>query len=156
MAVHHPPYSADTHHSGSKYIAEVLDQAFAESGRMADVVLNGHIHNYQRFTRSGDGRHVPYIVAGSGGYWHLHYVSKNADGSPIQLPLKMPDSELTLENHCDDRHAFVRMLATPRFLSGECWTVPRPQESWRAPAQRIDGFQLDWQQHRLVKGTNVP
>jgi hypothetical protein len=33
-----------------------------------DMVLNGHSHLYQRFTRTINGRQVPYICSGSGGY----------------------------------------------------------------------------------------
>ncbi len=156
VAVHHPPYSADSFHSGSKYIHETLDSAFNESGRLPDAVFAGHVHNYQRFTRPTAGRHIPYIVAGAGGYWHLHYLAKQSDGSPLVTPYKMPDSELTLEQACDDRHGFMRVMVTPKYLVGEYWTVPRPQESWRAPAQRIDAFELDWQQHKLIRGTNLP
>jgi predicted phosphodiesterase len=155
VAVHHPPYSADSHHSGSQHIEEALDSAFNQAGRMADVVLSGHVHNYQRFTRAVSGRHIPYIVAGAGGYWHLHYMSKQADGSALQYPFQMPDGDLILESARDNRHGFMRMMVTDKQLSAEYWTVSRPQESWRAPAQPIDGFVLDLQQHRLVKGTNL-
>ncbi len=156
VAVHHPPYSADQHHSGSKYIEQTLDYAFNAAGRMPDAVFNGHVHNYQRFTRAVAGRHIPYIVAGAGGYWHLHYIGRQEDGSDLPIPYQMPGSDVTLENQCDNRHGFMRVMVTPQYLTGEYWTVPRPQESWRAPAQRIDGFVLDLQQHKLIKGTNLP
>ncbi len=129
VAVHHPPYSADTNHSGSRYIQEVLDGAFAEAGRTPDMVISGHVHNYQRFTWSSGGRHVPYVVAGAGGYWHLHYIAKQVDNSDIILPFKMPNSDVTLENQCDNRHGFMRLMVTPRYIVGEYWTTPRPQES---------------------------
>jgi len=156
VAVHHPAYSGDTNHSGSKYIQEVLDGAFSEAGRIADLVCAGHVHNYQRFTRAVNGRHLPYIVAGAGGYWHLHYIAKLPDGSPLQTPYALPDSDVTLENACDNRHGFMRMMVTPQYIVGEYWVVSRPQESWRQPAQRIDSFQLDWHSHKLIKGTNLP
>src|SRR5579859_3522441 len=55
IAVHHPVYSADSHHSGSHYIGELLDQAITKTGRKPDLVLTAHVHNYQRFTRQLDG-----------------------------------------------------------------------------------------------------
>ncbi|HEU5488361.1 MAG TPA: metallophosphoesterase, partial [Candidatus Nitrosotalea sp.] len=67
VTVHHPAYSADTYHSGSKVIEETLDNAFSESGRFADVILTGHVHNYQRFTRTVANRDIPYLVVGAGG-----------------------------------------------------------------------------------------
>ncbi len=155
VTVHHPAYSADTYHSGSQHIQQTLDHAFQQSGRLPDAIFTGHVHNYQRFTRAVDGRHLPYVVAGSGGYWHLHYMAKE-NGQPLPIPYQMPDSQdVTLENACDNRHGFMRVMVTPQYLTGEFWSVPRPQESWRDPATRIDGFALDLKTHRLIKGTNV-
>ena len=31
-------------------------------------MLSGHAHLYQRFTRAVDGRQIPYVVSGSGGF----------------------------------------------------------------------------------------
>ncbi len=151
VCLHHPPFSADMHHSGSQRMGEILDRAFQESGRIADAVFSGHVHNYQRFTRHVSGRQIPYVVAGAGGYWHLHYMTKGPDGAGLPVPMKMPDADVTLESFCDNRHSFLRLMATPRFLTCECWGVPRPQESWRGGAQRLDGFALDLQTHQLVK-----
>jgi hypothetical protein len=61
-----------------------------------------------------------------------------------------------MENQCDNRHGFLRLLVSPKNISGEYWATPRPQEPWRDPAQRIDGFNLDLQSHKLTKGTNLP
>jgi Calcineurin-like phosphoesterase len=74
VALHHPVYSADAHHGGSARMGEVLDAAIKASGRTPDLILTAHVHNYQRFTRMLDDREIPYIVAGAGGYWHLHYI----------------------------------------------------------------------------------
>jgi phosphoribosylcarboxyaminoimidazole (NCAIR) mutase len=46
--------------------------------------MTGHVHNYQRFTRPLNGRDVPYIVAGAGGYWHLHTMAHDTTGAPCQ------------------------------------------------------------------------
>ena len=45
-----------------------IDSACKEAGLWPDIVLSGHAHLYQRFTRKVDGREIPYIVAGSGGH----------------------------------------------------------------------------------------
>lgn len=155
VTVHHPAYSADNHHSGSKYIQQMLDSAFNQAARLPDMVFSGHVHNYQRFTREVSGRHLPYIVAGAGGYWHLHYMVKQPDGNLLTLPYKMDDSGVTLENACDNRHGFMRLMVTPKLISGEYFGCPRPQEGWRNQAERNDGFVLDLQRHKLVKGTNL-
>jgi hypothetical protein len=78
VAIHHPPYSVDAMHGGSKLIGDALDAAFAASDRTPDLVLNGHVHNYQRFTRTLNGKSLPYIVIGNGGYHNLHHLAKDA------------------------------------------------------------------------------
>jgi acid phosphatase type 7 len=77
VALHHPPYSIDDFHGGSAAMGEVLDTAFHASGRTPDLVLSGHVHDYQRFTRTmTDGTVLPYVVSGNGGYYNLHKLAK--------------------------------------------------------------------------------
>ena len=55
-----------------------IDACCKSAGLYPDVLLCGHAHLYQRFTRvMPGGKEVPYIVAGSGGY---------AATAPKQLP----------------------------------------------------------------------
>jgi len=68
LACHHPPASADVRHGGTTGLANDLDRAFQQAGLWPDAVLSGHAHIYQRFSRSVNGRQIPYIVAGSGGH----------------------------------------------------------------------------------------
>lgn len=144
VAVHHPPYSADAHHGGSAYIGKLLDTAFTTSGRTPHAVLAGHVHNYQRFTRTLAGRDVPYIVAGAGGYWHLHSMAHDTTGSALPKPWPVPGQDgVTLNNYCDDRHGYLRLTASATHLTGEYVTVPRTQESWtRGPVTVLDTFTI--------------
>jgi hypothetical protein len=68
IACHHPPVSADGVHGGSAGLAADIDAAARAAGFWPDAVLSGHAHLYQRFTREVDGRNIPYVVAGSGGF----------------------------------------------------------------------------------------
>jgi hypothetical protein len=69
LAVHHPPLSADATHGGSIGLQKDIDNCCKNAGLVPDVVLSGHAHLYQRFTRTEtDGKETPYIVAGSGGF----------------------------------------------------------------------------------------
>jgi 3',5'-cyclic AMP phosphodiesterase CpdA len=68
IACHHPPASVDARHGGGSGLADDIDTAAREAGFWPDAVLSGHAHLYQRYTRKVDGRHIPYIVAGSGGF----------------------------------------------------------------------------------------
>jgi acid phosphatase type 7 len=156
VCVHHPPYSVDNHHSGSQLILDTLDNAFEQSGRVADIVFAAHVHNYQRFTRVLHERQIPYIVAGAGGYWNLHYMQKDPDGSQIEVPCQLPDADATLENYCDNRHGFMRIRITQKKLIGEYYAVSRPQESWRQDPERRDSFEIDLQKHSLTRSTIRP
>lgn len=151
IAAHHPIYSADTHHSGSHYMSKILDEASTKTGRKPDIVLTGHVHNYQRFTRQLDGASIPYIVAGGGGYWHLHEVIRQDNGEKITTPFPISDMGVTLENYCDDRHGFLRFEVTAQTITGTYFAVPRPQESWSAPATPVDTFTLDLKTHQLTQ-----
>jgi 3',5'-cyclic AMP phosphodiesterase CpdA len=151
VALHHPVYSADAHHGGSARMGEVLDAAVSASGRTPDLVLTGHVHNYQRFTRTLGDRQLPYVVAGAGGYWHLHYMAKDANGQPLTLPWQTPDPDVQLDACCDDRHGYLRITATKTTVKGEYVTVPRPQESWRnGPVATLDSFEVDLSKHTVT------
>ena len=148
LAVHHPAFSLDDHHSGSMTILETLDRAFEDSGRMADVVLNAHVHNFQRFTRQLGDHQIPYIVAGAGGYPNLHHMQEKH----IEVPYRLPDrDDTTLENYCDDRHGYMYLQISSNTIGGKYYAVSRPQESWRQPPLKIDSFELDIRTHKLTK-----
>ncbi|HEV8105352.1 MAG TPA: metallophosphoesterase [Gaiellaceae bacterium] len=69
IACHHPPASVDSKHGGGSGLADDLDTAAKQAGFWPDAVLSGHAHVYQRYTRkTHDGREIPYVVAGSGGF----------------------------------------------------------------------------------------
>ena len=148
VCMHHPIYSLDTYHSGSKYMAGILDAAIQASGRTPDAVFAGHVHNYQRFTRSLNGRDVPYIVAGAGGYWNLHYMQQ-VNGAAIQTPYQIPGENTTLNSFCDNYHGYLLMEVDGQTLKGQYYTVPRPQDSWNAAAQLLDSFTLNLQTHQV-------
>jgi 3',5'-cyclic AMP phosphodiesterase CpdA len=60
VAFHHPPYTCGGH-LGSRTVQRAWVPLFERYG--VRLVLNGHDHNYQRFTRRG----VTYVVHGGGG-----------------------------------------------------------------------------------------
>jgi 3',5'-cyclic AMP phosphodiesterase CpdA len=154
MAVHHPPYSADAHHGGSAAMGALIDAAVAASGRVPDAVLTAHVHNYQRFTRTMQGRQVPYIVAGAGGYWHLHPMAPATAGGAAPEPgwrVPLPNDAVTLEHSVADRHGFLRLTVSPTAVEGRYITVPRPHESWtRGPVTVADAFRVDLDAHTVT------
>jgi hypothetical protein len=82
LALHHPIYSFDGYHSGSARMADVLENAIRDTGRIPNLVLSGHVHNFQHLEQvivKGDTEDenivVPFIVCGNGGYHNLHTIS---------------------------------------------------------------------------------
>jgi hypothetical protein len=68
VVCHHPPVSVDAKHGGTTGLADDIDGAAREAGFWPDAILSGHAHLYQRYTRKVDGREIPYVVSGSGGF----------------------------------------------------------------------------------------
>jgi len=76
VALHHPVYSFDVHHSGSSRMADALQQAINDSRRVPNLVLTGHVHNFQRIEKKVHGNQpMPVIVVGGGGYHNLHHLN---------------------------------------------------------------------------------
>ena len=74
-ALHHPIYSFDVFHSGSSKMADALENEIRDTGRVPNLVLSGHVHDYQRIEMEIDpGGPTPFIVVGNGGYHNLHQI----------------------------------------------------------------------------------
>lgn len=113
LGLHHPPYSVDAHHGGSEHMVEILHKAFDDAGRAPDLILSGHVHDYQRFTRTIDGKQVPYIVTGNGGYHNLHRLAKDA------TPGEELADGVTFEYGDDRRYGFLKLTITGETGTGE-------------------------------------
>ena len=80
VCIHHSPYSADTNHGSSLHMQQFLNGAFTAAQVWPDIVFSGHVHNYQRFDKTYDnGKVVPFIVSGAGGYSDLHSIAQPND-----------------------------------------------------------------------------
>jgi hypothetical protein len=130
LAVHHPIYSAYGQHPGSTRLKTFVEENCAAAKRAPDVVLTGHVHNYQRFSAPLlDKPHVPFIVAGAGGYnKRLHTLSKafhdaQANG---QLPLQIQGDDSQLESFNDSQHGYLRVTITGKDMTFDYIAVPDP------------------------------
>lgn len=113
VGLHHPPYSLDAFHGESKPMAEMLDRAFEQSGRVPDLVLSGHVHDYQRFERMLGDKKVPYIVSGNGGYYNLHKLVPDAvKGHEVV-------EGVTFQYGDDARYGFLRLTIEDGVGEGE-------------------------------------
>lgn len=110
LAMHHPVYSADVVHGSNLALGDILDGCFAWAGRVPDAVVSGHAHNYQRFSRNADGRSVPYLVAGTGGFPELHPLGRGIPNAPASFT-GLPG--VTLESHQHRAFGFLTVTARP-------------------------------------------
>lgn len=93
LALHHPPLSADSKHSGSTGVEADIDACCKAAGLWPDAVLSGHAHLYQRFTRVVNGKQqTPYIVAGCGGF-----AATKPLGSLPAAPITIGDHTLEID-----------------------------------------------------------
>jgi Icc-related predicted phosphoesterase len=116
VAMHHPVHSVATNvtHKGSEAMAKLLNDACQSSGRVPELVLCGHVHNYQRFTTKINGKTCVFVVAGCGGH------AKDAIDMEVTKDTPAPnDPGVTINYATKEFVGFLRMTATPGKLLGE-------------------------------------
>ncbi len=119
LALHHPIYSFDVFHSGSSKMADVLENAVRDTGRVPNLILSGHVHDYQRIEQTiAKGVSTPFIVTGNGGYHNLHAVHTAPGG-------KAPDSGAVLKSVCDKAWGFMTLTIDKKTISGVTTNVDR-------------------------------
>jgi Calcineurin-like phosphoesterase len=131
VACHHPPATLDETHGGGLNLTLDLDEAYKEAGLVPDAVLSGHAHLYEHWVRKIDGREVPYLIAGSGGYG-LGGVKKG-----LQFPLQWGDFEmkqkpirdygyllLTVDTTADPKELTISFKRPADPAHGEDFSVP--------------------------------
>ena len=119
LALHHPIYSFDVFHSGSSKMADVLENAIRDTGRVPNLVLSGHVHDYQRIEQAiAPGGPTPFIVTGNGGYHNLHAVHSKAGD-------KAPDSGAVLKYFADKSWGFMTLTIDEKTISGVTTEVDR-------------------------------
>ena len=104
IATHHPPFNGGSEHGGSPLMLQDLDTACQAAGVWPHAVLSGHVHNYQRFTRTVNNYQIPYVIAGCGGHSPLVKMS-----SAYRTPYPI-DSTLTLESYDDTDYGYLRIV----------------------------------------------
>jgi Calcineurin-like phosphoesterase len=113
VALHHPPYSVDAMHGGSKLMGDTLDKVFDDSGRTPTLVLSGHVHDYQRFTRRRGDLEIPYVVIGSSGYHNLHHFAKGSK------PGEEIEGGVTFEFGDASEYGFLALTVKDGKISGD-------------------------------------
>jgi len=124
LSVHHCPFSLDSDHGGYGDILDAIDQAVAASGgRYPDLVLSGHVHNYQRFSRQVGTGTYSHIVAGAGGFASIktmHKLQLNPQNQArITTPFPTTMNGVTLQKYNEDLPGFLRITITKQTIKGE-------------------------------------
>ncbi|EJT01475.1 metallophosphoesterase (plasmid) [Rhizobium sp. CCGE 510] len=114
VATHHPPYS-QSGHSGSTEMHRCIIEIADRVGIIPDAFLSGHAHNYQRYTRRGGGRQVPYYVTGTGGINPQHV--QPATGSPAD------ESRTTTYDAALSSLGYLFITVSPTQLKTEFWRL---------------------------------
>jgi acid phosphatase type 7 len=141
VAVHHPLYSAYGNKPGSQVLHGVLESAIQSAGRVPELVLGGHVHDYQRFTGQLAGKDVPVIIAGAGGYnAQLHVL--DAAFHKAKLPLQLANGGGLLESFNDSQHGYLRITVTKRSIVCEYVAVPDPSKPAKGPLKAFDTFTI--------------
>jgi hypothetical protein len=128
LALHHPIYSFDDHHSGSPTMADAVQHAVNDSRRVPNMILTAHVHNYQRIERSlVKGTNTPFLVVGHGGYYHLH----NLTAGPGDTD---PTTQAKLIAANDKQHGYATIAVDKKNISGTMSTIDTPKAAGQKTA----------------------
>jgi hypothetical protein len=144
LALHHPIYSFDVFHSGSSKMADALENAIRDTGRAPNLVLSGHVHDYQRIEQNiaPDGP-TPFIVCGNGGYHNLHQIhSKVGD--------KATDTGAVLK-HAAVKWGFMTLTIDKDKISGVTVEIDRD-----GTVKKGDSFSYPTKLIKLANPKSVP
>jgi hypothetical protein len=145
VALHHPIYSFDTFHSGSSKMADVLENAIRDTGRVPNLVISGHVHDYQRIENhiAGETTPTPFLVIGNGGYHNLHQVHS----SPGDVD---SDTGATLR-YAAVTYGFLTLTVDKNWITGVSTEVDR-NDTVKTPA---DKFKYTAKPLKLANGKTV-
>ncbi len=151
VSFHHPLYSLDVFHAGSPTMLALIQDSCSKAKRVPDLMLSGHVHNYQRFTWALNGQQVPCIVMGNGGYYHLHAMAKDPNGNKPVTPETISNT-LTLDSYDDTNYGFLRLEVDGSAISGKYFSVAPPNGTGSStqPAMAWDKFTLNYKQGKYV------
>lgn len=136
LALHHPIYSFDVYHSGSARMADVLENAIRDTGRVPNLVLSGHVHDYQRIEQIiSNSAPTPFIVCGNGGYHNLHKIHSSPGATA-------PDTGAVLKYAADSVWGFMTLTIDAKTISGVTTEIDRTGkvskgDSFSYPAEAV-------------------
>jgi hypothetical protein len=136
LAMHYSVFTEDmSSASRPSSMGSMLDDVFQKTKRRPDLVLSAHANLYIRYLRDQDGRQVPYVVAGTGGYWSLKRLNKPPDS---------PMSGVKVAAYDGSHYGFLRISVTTGKIVGEYFTVQdEGGGTGKGPVVVADRFEVD-------------
>ena len=161
LAVHHPPFTLSTEQFPSPAMLSQIDAACQKAKIWPDIVLSGHAHLYERYTRTLPSQYtklanvnsfqIPYVVAGNGGYLQLSKTRLGKNDSDPQPGAPGTDGKgnpLTLDVYNNTTYGFLRLTVNPSSILLESLGVDESS----GQTSSIDTFTVDLTKH-VVNGT---
>jgi hypothetical protein len=170
LATHHPAFSykppaggkgAGGNHSSNPSMLGDIDTICKAQGVYPHAFLSGHVHNYQRYTRTvtfgGNNFDVPFIVCGDGGH-NANALVQGKNGQPGQEPAKgakvsyldpspvVQASGLVLENYDDKDYGYLLITVNAKQLS----ITFHPVNPIGAAHSTVDTVTIDLASHTKV------
>jgi len=153
LAVHHPPFTGSQDHAPSPTMLKQIDAACTAAGVFPDMVLSGHAHLYERYTRTINNSQIPFIVAGMGGYWNLSGMKKGTNNQPPTTPFVGTDAsgnKLVLEKFNNTTFGYLTLTVTADTIA-VTFNGVLPGAGGQAAAVTVaDQFTLDLNKHTVT------
>jgi hypothetical protein len=169
LAMHHPPFAYAPNdrtgrggtHGSSPLMLRQIDTICKDIGVYPHLVLSGHAHNYQRFTRTikfGNNQktyEVPFIIVGNGGhnasplvyqdYKHLQDPDQDIDVTYLESEPVFTGAKLRMATYDDYNYSYLRVTVDDTTLTMEY--VPVTDNGGFGP----DTITVDLANHRLTR-----
>lgn len=148
IAVHHPPFTGSSKHAPSPSILKDIDAACQKANILPDMVLSGHAHLYERYTRVVKNNQIPFLVAGCGGYYDLSGLKPGQHGTKPTTPVSGTDgtgNKLTLETYNDQTFGYLLLNASATAVTCKFMGVNVKTNAKSV----IDHFTLDLVHHTV-------
>lgn len=160
IAVHHPPFTGSNQHFPSAAMLADIDSCCKQAGIWPDLVLSGHAHLYERYTRTmkADGRQIPYVVAGNGGYYNLSKLKLTTNGKkPMPGQHSEPDGQgntISLDQYNETDYGFLRITVSAATILVESLGISGTPTTTTPgtpipPPTLLDSFSLNLSNHTV-------
>jgi hypothetical protein len=143
VAVHHPLFSIGKDHGASPTMLQQIDDLMTKTKFIPDAFFSGHVHGFELFIRQYQGREIPYVVCGTGGYNDDAHVNQD-----FRLPYQV-NPEFALSQFFDFQYGYMRITVDQNWLTGEYVGVAKRQNTALPQPKVLESFNLDLNKHMV-------